>query len=64
MERQRDLIMKDSTINCPAEYDQHPVFQVNQASNSVIAKRRSKVFILENWSSKMLLISQYIAVYS
>lgn len=54
MERQRDLLMKDSAIKCPAEYDQHPVFLVNQATNKVIAKRRTKVY--QNLSSFLYFI--------
>lgn len=52
MERQRNLILKGKSVQCPPEYDQHPVFIANQATNKIIAKRRSKVYLFHNKPNK------------
>lgn len=43
MERQRNLFMEGKTTQCSEEYNNHPIFIVNQTAAQPNAKRRSKL---------------------
>lgn len=43
MERQRNLFMEGKITQCSEEYNNHPIFIVNQAAEQPIIKRRSKL---------------------
>lgn len=43
MQRQRVLLMDGKLTKCPKELRNHPVFAINQSTNTFVAKRRAKV---------------------
>lgn len=43
MERQRNLFMEGKITQCSEEYNNHPIFIVNQTGNPPAVKRRSKL---------------------
>ncbi|XP_037926495.1 uncharacterized protein LOC119661290 isoform X1 [Hermetia illucens] len=43
MERERKLVMQGKETRIPEDMRNHPVFKINQKTNEIIAKRRSKL---------------------
>lgn len=43
MERQRNLFMEGKITQCSEEYNNHPIFIVNQPTEQPIVRRRSKL---------------------